>query len=249
MSWPVSGISPEMYDRCNPGVNPVLSRTIPALANCTLRPEVTVSDGVIEAVGTGGPLIIASRHVSEADPLVLSGAIHSVEGMRGVNKKLHWVAKAGLFENPALAWLLNQAGVIPAVRAKDVKEIGKERLPSNPGEQMIAKALAALQNGQHLGFFPSGRFDNERPPTIMPGVCELILKALKYNAPRTAVIPTAIIYSNDLTSKFGSPRVHFGQPVTRDDILPSEMSVRGMMGILSRRIDESIDHIAPTQTN
>ena len=83
-----------------------------------------------ERVPRDGPLLIVANHPNALiDPLLVGTA---------VSRHVLLTAKATLFEQPALAWLLRVVGVVPLRRAKDEAHDGVA-LPVTP--ERNARAL------------------------------------------------------------------------------------------------------------
>lgn len=81
-----------------------------------------------------GPVIIASNHISYADPPVVGSA---------VPREVHFLAKEELFANRAFGWLISRYNAIALKRA--VGDIGAVR-----------KALDLLGEGRAVLMFPEG---------------------------------------------------------------------------------------------
>jgi 1-acyl-sn-glycerol-3-phosphate acyltransferase len=119
-----------------------------------------------ENVPPTGPLIIASNHLSDADPGILSSRIDRV---------IVYMTKAELFKIPLLAQFLRAYGAFPVRRGE--ADLGALRLAS-----------AALAEGRALCIFPEGT--REGPAEVLgkahPGAA---LLALRHEVP---VLPVAI---------------------------------------------------------
>ena len=87
-----------------------------------------------EHVPERGAVILAANHVSNVDPVVVACAIR---------RKLHFMAKAELFRNPAFGWFLRQLQAFPVSRG--------QVSPST-----LRRSLALLQEGHALVVFPEG---------------------------------------------------------------------------------------------
>lgn len=79
-------------------------------------------------------LIICSNHISMLDPIILAITY---------NKKIYFLAKKELFENPILGWFFHKVGCIPIDRSKaDLKS--------------VRESIKILKNNEVLGIFPEG---------------------------------------------------------------------------------------------
>lgn len=107
---------------------------IRALALFALRMLCRLEVAGREHVPERGGVILAANHVSNVDPVVVACA---------VRRKLHFMAKAELFRNPAFGWFLDQLQAFPLSRG--------QVHPST-----LRRSLALLQEGHALLVFPEG---------------------------------------------------------------------------------------------
>src|SRR5690554_4580945 len=87
-----------------------------------------------ENVPTEGGVLLVANHASYLDPPLLGGA---------VDRPVHFMAKAELFELPFLKWAM------PRVKAFPVHRGGADR-------RAIRSAISLLQEGHVVGIFPEG---------------------------------------------------------------------------------------------
>src|SRR5205823_6089098 len=137
-----------------------------------------------ENIPSEGAVLIASNHLSNADPPLIGSSI---------KRPIHYFAKEELFHIPILGWLIAQVNAFPVKRLEhDVRA--------------FKKAYSLLKSGEALLLFPEGtRSKTGELGKAKPGVGML---ACKTQAP---VIPAAIANSNRL-SKLKPLKVHFGKP-------------------------------------
>ena len=93
-----------------------------------------------------GPTILASNHISYLDPLTLAW----VADRR--RRRLRFLAKAELFENPALGTLLRAAHQIPVDRG------------TADSAGALSAAVEALRKGQCVAVFPEGTISQDFEP-------------------------------------------------------------------------------------
>jgi 1-acyl-sn-glycerol-3-phosphate acyltransferase len=87
-----------------------------------------------ENVPRKGPLILASNHLNNADPPVLTDAMP---------RRIAWLTKAEWFSTPVIGWMMSLAGMIPVRRFDaDLKA--------------LRRAQDLLKEGGCLGMFPEG---------------------------------------------------------------------------------------------
>ena len=81
-------------------------------------------------------VLLCPNHSSDWDPLIIAVKLP-------VNYRLHAMAKAELFENPILGWILRTLGVFPVQRGgADIKA--------------VKTAIQILRDGDNLMIFPEG---------------------------------------------------------------------------------------------
>lgn len=140
----------------------------------------------IEHVPLEGPIILASNHRSNLDPVVIAAA---------APRKLSFLAKEELFRIPLVSWYIKQFDSLPVKRGS--------------GDRGAFKAaLKALEEGKVFAIFPEGTRSKTKellPPK--PGVAMIALKA------KVPVVPVAISGTERLGGKI---RVTFGEPLFFD---------------------------------
>jgi 1-acyl-sn-glycerol-3-phosphate acyltransferase len=146
----------------------------------------------LPAVGGG---IIASNHISYWDPPVVGSALPS-------HRKIHFMAKAELFEIPIFGWIVARMETFPIRRGF-------------ADRNAIKQALALLAKGELLGIFPEGtRSKTGKLGKILPG---LPLLAIKAGVP---IIPAALTGTNQVLSQgWKLPRfvIIYGTPIYPQD--------------------------------
>lgn len=108
----------------------------------------------IELEGTDdlpeGPLVICSNHISALDPIFLAIVLRK--------RKIQFLAKKELFENPILRWILNRLDVLPVDREGD-------------SLAMVRNTLSTLKEGGTIGMYPEGiRVKEVDPQNIKEGI-------------------------------------------------------------------------------
>jgi len=143
-----------------------------------------------EHVPRTGPVIIASNHISYADPPVVGSA---------VPREVYFMAKEELFANWAFGWLIRQYNAIPLRRT--VGDLGAVR-----------KAVDLLRQGRAVLMFPEGT-RSLTGKLLRPklGVGLIACTA------GVAVVPAYVTGTNRLgrvLARGARLRVSFGPPVT-----------------------------------
>ncbi|SFP12234.1 1-acyl-sn-glycerol-3-phosphate acyltransferase [Oscillibacter sp. PC13] len=81
-------------------------------------------------------VLLCPNHASNWDPILVALRLP-------VNYRLHIMAKADLFKNPILAWILQHLGAFPVSRG-------------NSDIQSVKTAMQAIKSGDNLLIFPEG---------------------------------------------------------------------------------------------
>ncbi|NHN28746.1 lysophospholipid acyltransferase family protein [Paenibacillus agricola] len=159
-----------------------------------------------EHIPEGKPVILCANHTSNFDPPLLGCAL--------VGRRVHYMAKAELFDIPVLGWILPRISAFPVKRGGVSKE-------------SIRLSLQLLEENRILGIFPEGSRSNAGG-IGKKGAASLALKS------GATVIPSAIIGGYKLFRKM---TLIYGKPI---DI--SEFADAGSAGIeqATARIMETI---------
>ena len=121
-----------------------------------------------------GPVILASNHRSNMDPVLLASA---------VRRPVAFMAKAELFVGP-LAWILRWIGQFPVRRG------GIDR-------EALRRTDAVLARGSMLGLFPEGTRGDGRFSAVHPGLAYIVVRQ------RCPVLPVAIFGTERVRRRFG----------------------------------------------
>lgn len=175
-----------------------------------------------ENVPRKGPLIVASNHLSNGDPPILTAA---------VPRQIAWMAKAEWFKTPMIGRLFLMAGMIPVRRFE--ADLGALR-----------RAQVVLKHGGALAMFPEGTRGGDKG--LRAGEPGTALIALRTGVP---IVPMAIWGTEHVKlprDMFGRTRAHvrFGKPfileagprITRDDVQQGTKTImREIAALLPQR--------------
>ncbi len=117
---------------------PLVIRATDTFGRTFLQCFTRVSVEGLEHVPPDGPLILASNHVSNADPPFIASWLTSALG-----RPIHWMAKAEALEWPLAGWFMRQNGCF-----------GIRRGAADTEAFRLAKSV--LDDGRVLGAFPEG---------------------------------------------------------------------------------------------
>lgn len=186
-------------------------------------------EGDIDAIPRNGPVIIASNHASNLDPLVLGGWLVPVVGRR-----IHWLGKKELFGWPVVGWLARHGGVHPVDRG---------------GADVEAFRLAQriLDEGNILVVYPEGtRSRNGVLGDARDGVA---LLALRTGAP---IVPVGIAGSHrvwprgrKIPKPGGRVVLRIGAPLLLERELPPGTDRRAAKSLATALLMERIAELLP----
>lgn len=144
-----------------------------------------------ENIPDEGGFILCANHVHMRDPLFLA--------VRLPKRHFTFLAKAELFKNPILGFLIGKKGL--------------GAIPINRGHSdlgAIREALKTIANGHGLGIFPQGTRSRDNTPTPMLTGTALI--AIRANVP---VLP---VYIDAPYRRFHHVDIRVGKPIDLSDL-------------------------------
>ncbi|UCR90422.1 1-acyl-sn-glycerol-3-phosphate acyltransferase [Mycetocola spongiae] len=169
-----------------------------------------------------GPFILAPNHYSEIDPIVVALAVWRM------GRAPRFLAKAGLFKNPVLGFILRNAGQIPV-----------ERMGSSRGNDPVQAASKLVEEGQGVIIYPEGTLTREPNLWPMRGKTGVARIALTHNIP---VYPMAHWGVQEVMPRYGKKISLF--PRKRVDIIigdPVDLSAYAGKDHDARAITEATD--------
>ena len=127
-----------------------------------------------EHVPGEGPVVLASNHRSNMDPVLLASALH---------RPVAFMAKAELFVGP-LGWIMRWIGQFPVRRG------GIDR-------EALRRTDAVLARGSMLGLFPEGTRGDGGFAAVHPGLAYIVVRQ------RCPVLPVVIFGTERVRRRFG----------------------------------------------
>ncbi|QHW30207.1 1-acyl-sn-glycerol-3-phosphate acyltransferase [Paenibacillus rhizovicinus] len=146
----------------------------------------------LENIPSSGPVVLCSNHISLLDPTTVGTK---------VNRKVHYMAKAELFNVPVFGPFIRSLGAFPVKRGGVSKEA-------------IRTAITLLKEGKVMGIFPEG----SRSAGDSAGKKGAAMIALRSGA---VVIPVAIIGKYNIFRKM---RIKYGKPIDMSDFIQDSSS-------------------------
>ena len=166
-----------------------------------------------EHIPESGPVILASNHRSNMDPVLLASA---------VERPLAFMAKAELFV-PPLGWIMRWIGQFPVRRG------GIDR-------EALRRTDAVLARGSMLGLFPEGTRGDGNFSAVHPGLAYIVVRQ------QCPVLPVVIFGTERVRRRFGwlpfaSPvRIVIGPPVDLPQATGDRAGRRAASKVLQQRL-------------
>ena len=129
-----------------------------------------------------GALVLAPNHYSEIDPVVIGAASWKL------GRAPRFLAKASLFKNPVLGWLLRTSGQIPVERAGS-----KSHAALRAAEELVEK-------GRMVVVYPEGSLTRDPDLWPMRGKTGAVRIALERDIP---IVPVAHWGTQALMPRYG----------------------------------------------
>jgi 1-acyl-sn-glycerol-3-phosphate acyltransferase len=146
----------------------------------------------LENIPASGGVVLCANHISLLDPTTVGTK---------VNRKVHYMAKAELFQIPLFGAFIRTLGAFPVKRGGVSKDA-------------IRSAIALVQGGGVMGIFPEGT----RNAAAGIGKKGAAMIAVRSNA---VIIPVAIIGEYRLFRKM---KIRYGQPIDISEIIQDQSS-------------------------
>ena len=162
-----------------------------------------------------GPVILASNHRSNMDPVLLASALQ---------RPVAFMAKAELFVGP-LGWIMRWIGQFPVRRG------GIDR-------EALRRTDAVLARGSMLGLFPEGTRGEGDFAAVHPGLAYIVVRQ------RCPVLPVVIFGTERVKRRFGwlpfaSPvRIVIGPPIDLPQATSDRAGRRAASEVLGQRLRE-----------
>lgn len=154
-----------------------------------------------ENIPKEGPVILVSNHVTARDPLFLGAASR---------RQIHYMAKASLFKNKFLAWIIRYAGAFPVERGTGDTDA-------------LQEAYRLLEEDRIVGVFIEGtRSKDGEPLKPKTGVSLLAFRT------HATVVPVSIIAEDGTCPVPWKKKmmVNIGRPVPFEELnIPEESSM------------------------
>jgi glycerol-3-phosphate O-acyltransferase/dihydroxyacetone phosphate acyltransferase len=203
---------------------PALSR----LSSLALRTFYRLETGGGRVPPRGPVLLVANHPNSLLDPAAVAAV---------AARPVRFLAKAPLFGDPGVGWLVRGAGAIPIYRAQD------EPARMGGNTDTFRAAHAALAEGDAVGIFPEGLSHSE--PSLAPlktGAARIALGAAARTGGSFPIVPVGLVFLRKERFRSGALAV-VGDPVAWDDLAGAGSEDAAAVRELTRRVDEALREV------
>jgi 1-acyl-sn-glycerol-3-phosphate acyltransferase len=177
---------------------------------------------------SGPALIVANHPNSLLDP----GMVVAAAG-----RPVRFLAKAPLFTDPGVGWMVRGAGSIPVYRKSD------DPAAMGQNEDTFRAVHRALADGAAVGIFPEGMSHNE--PALAPlktGAARMALGAAKLTGRDFPIVPVGLSFREKQTFRSGALAL-VGEPVAWAELAGREVEDVEAVRELTRRIEEALEEV------
>ncbi|MFC9559508.1 lysophospholipid acyltransferase family protein [Agromyces sp. NPDC056965] len=161
-----------------------------------------------ERMPQSGAFVLAPNHYSEIDPLVMGAAVWKL------GRAPRFLAKASLFKNPVLGWLLRTSGQIPVERA------------GSKSHRALRAAEELVEKGRMVVVYPEGSLTRDPDLWPMRGKTGAVRIALERDIP---IIPAAHWGTQELMPRYGK-KLHPFPRKTIDVIIGEPLDLSAYRG-------------------
>jgi 1-acyl-sn-glycerol-3-phosphate acyltransferase len=199
----------------------IAGSVVKPLMRVWFRMRVEGGDNVPEV----GPVILASNHRSNMDPVLLASAL---------KRPVAFMAKAELFVGP-LGWIMRWIGQFPVRRG------GIDR-------EALRQTDAVLARGSMLGLFPEGTRGDGSFSAVHPGLAYIVVRQ------RCPVLPVAIFGTERVRRRFGwlpfaSPvRIVIGPAIDLPQSTSDRAGRRAASEVLRQRLQAFLATASPSRS-
>ena len=198
------------------------------VANAALRVYYRLHRGG-GAVPQGGPVLLVANHPNSLlDPAMVALA---------ARRPVRFLAKAPLFKDPLVGFLVRGAGSIPVYRkSDDPSQVGRN-------EEMFRAVHEALAGGAAVGIFPEGLSHSD--PSLAPlktGAARIALGTLAAHGIRVPIVPIGSVFRDKNVFR-SEALVTVGRPVAWDDLAADETGEGHAVRELTQRIDRALREV------
>ena len=177
----------------------------------------------------GGPVLLVANHPNSLlDPVLVAAA---------ARRPVRFLAKAPLFTDRKVGWLVRASGAIPVYRRVDDPQAMDANVDT------FRAVHQALAGGAAIGIFPEGLSHSEPGlARLKTGAARIALGTLAQHPEPFPIVPVGLVFrSKDIFRS--DALVVVGQPVAWDDLAIHTPDDRDAVQELTRRIDGAMRQV------
>ena len=181
------------------------------------------------AIPREGPVLIVANHPNSLVDAVV------VSGMAG--RRVRFLAKAPLFTDRKLGWVVRAAGAIPVYRRQD------DAAAMDRNVDAFGAVIRELASGAAIGIFPEGISHSEPSlAELRTGTARMAIGTYEETGRTFPIIPVGLV--PERKERFRSAmRVVLGEPVAWDDLAARGRENREAVRELTRRLEEGLRRV------
>ena len=157
-----------------------LSPAFSALANTAARVYYQLTIAGERVPETGPVLLVANHQNSLIDPMLVCAA---------ARRPVRFLAKAPLFSDPKVGWLVRAMGSIPIYRRQDDPALVRRNLDT------FREVYGVLAGGAAVGIFPEGRSHSEPSlADLRTGAARIVVGTWSAHRLRVPIVPVGLVF-------------------------------------------------------
>ena len=182
-----------------------------------------------EPVPRAGPVLLVANHPNSLlDPMLVVAA---------ARRPVRFLAKAPLFVDSRVGWLVKATGAIPIFRRAD------DPTQMDRNEEMFRAVHAELAGGAAVGIFPEGLSHSE--PALAPlrtGAARIAIGACAITGRPFPIVPVGLVFRQKDIFR-SAALVLGGPPVPWDDLAPRGAGDEDAVRRLTARVAEALQQL------
>lgn len=182
-----------------------------------------------ERVPETGPVLLVANHPNS---LLDAGAVVAVAG-----RPVRFLAKAPLFTDPLVGWMVRGAGAVPVFRKQD------DPAAMGGNDDTFRAVEDALAEGAAVGIFPEGI--SHTSPSMAPlktGAARIALGAASRIGAAFPLVPIGLVFREKEFFR-SEGMVVVGEMIAWDDLAARGEGDRGAVGELTTRIADALQRV------